>query len=772
MNRHNIAAWLPLALLAVMLVVFFMPLIIGTRSLFWGLPTLQFYPWREFAFDELRAGRIPFFNPYNGGGAPLLANYQSAIFYPPNWLHFVLPDAHAMSLIAVLHVFWAGYGMWKLTGLLGLTDLGRGISMLSYAFAGYTIARMGSFPTADAAAWLGWLFWALTLVLEKRTFTSMGLLGLISAMLLLAGHAQTAFYAFLAAGLYTLWYVTFNPRSVRLKALTLVSGGVLLGVGIAAAQLLFTLELLRESQRSGGVDYEQLTNLSFAPLRIFVLFMPNFFGSPVDGSYLTPDSGVYFEDMIYIGVLPLIAAFAAFTGWLQRRTFLEHWQSFRTVPFWLLLAVIGFILALGKYTALYLIFYNYVPTFDSFREPVRWMIWPVFALCILAGIGIQNWGRSQRLFFWTRLSAAAGAGFVVISLLFQQFSLASADDTLPVLVNAVVAFGCWFAGCAILTLTQPDETWNVPSTRWQMAVLIFVAADLAWASQGLNPTVPEQFFRDASVTQPQGRLYWYKDYEERVKFERTFDLADYRQATDNWPYARRSLLPNLNMLDEVSLYNNFDPLQPRHHTRYVELIEKAGNQGNNLLQAAGIGQVYGEVHPQGWEVAQGDTPSAKAAQLPVLAWLVPNAIWTADDEAAEIALLKTDWNPENEVILSAEQPTDSLVLEATTPLDEVEFFEVIQDSPTEKIYRVVTEGSGYLVLATTWYPGWVVEVDEQEQELYRANLAFMAVQIPEGGGEITFRYLPTISFIGILISFSSLVLAIGLIAIGLFRQES
>ncbi|MBZ0306383.1 MAG: YfhO family protein, partial [Anaerolineae bacterium] len=164
-------------------------------------------------------------------------------------------------------------------------------------------------------------------------------------------------------------------------------------------------------------------------------------------------------------------------------------------------------------------------------------------------------------------------------------------------------------------------------------------------------------------------------------------------------------------------------------------------------------------------------PSFEAPQEPPLVWLVPGAIWAASDNTAEAELLKETWNPEQEVILSAEAPTDALVLEASPPLEEVSFFEVVEDTPTQKKYRVVTDGSGYLVLATSWYPGWSVQVDGEKQTLYRANLAFMAVEIPEGGGEVTFRYFPSFSIPGILISLLSLVVCIGLIAFSQFRQQ-
>src|SRR5690606_34114566 len=195
------------------------------------------YPWREFAFDELRAGRMPFLNPYNGAGAPLMANYQTAILYPPNWLIPLLGDTWAMNWIAVLHVFWAGLGMWLLTAQLGATALGRGVGMMAYALGGYGIARMGSFPTANAVAWLPWLFWCVHQVMFQRRLEYVGLLGLVSGMLLLTGHAQTAFYALIGAGLFTLWGVWWwVARSARLRVLMMSAGGVALGGGIAMVQ--------------------------------------------------------------------------------------------------------------------------------------------------------------------------------------------------------------------------------------------------------------------------------------------------------------------------------------------------------------------------------------------------------------------------------------------------------------------------------------------------------------------------------------------------------
>ena len=42
----------------------------------------ELYPWKTVVIGELKNGKFPLWNPYNFSGAPLLANYQSQVFYP------------------------------------------------------------------------------------------------------------------------------------------------------------------------------------------------------------------------------------------------------------------------------------------------------------------------------------------------------------------------------------------------------------------------------------------------------------------------------------------------------------------------------------------------------------------------------------------------------------------------------------------------------------------------------------------------------------------
>ena len=739
------------------------------ETLFWGLPATQFVPWRDFAFDELAAGRLPWWNPFNGAGAPLLANYQTAFFYPPNWLGAVLAAPLALSVAGVLHLIWAGLGMWQFSREIGVPEFGRGVSALAYTFSGYVIARFGTPPMVDAAAWLPWLFWAvhrLTDPARRRYGRDAAALALATALLLLAGHAQLAFYALLAAGLYTLWQVARRQGRSETRpylALGMALGGVALGAGVAAIQLLPTAELMRSSQRAGGLDYDFLMNFSYGPLRVLSLLTPHFFGSPADGTY--QGKGAYWEDATYIGFLPLALGLLAVFAYLKRRRRADRHPAFEAVPFFALLGVGAFALALGKYTPLYDFLFRHVPTFNLFQGPARWNLLTVFALSVLAGVGTLGWGRGKWTFFWCRLATAGGGGVVAMALLAPSFIPKNA--ALEALGAAMVALGSWLAGSAVLTLAQPDPQWERAAawrSRWQAAALLFIALDLIWAWVGFNPTAPAAFYDPLKLNawemESGGRAYWFKDYQQFVAFgdgadERDegeqggyFRFNDFRAARDRWRDVRRSRLPNINLLDRAPQLNNFDPMLPGDHARYLELIEAAGPENAGaLLKAAGVDVVYNEAGLQGGIGAPGrffaPEPAARA-------WLAGQAILADSRAALEATMLDPRWDP-YETVLFESAPGPALAGGGSGAV------EVIEDAHTALRLRVEADGPAWLVLADTWYPGWEATVDGAPVEVLRANLAVRAVQVSAGAHEVVFSYHPRALPAGALVTAVSLI---------------
>jgi hypothetical protein len=69
----------------------------------------------------------------------------------------------------------------------------------------------------------------------------------------------------------------------------------------------------------------------------------------------------------------------------------------------------------------------------------------------------------------------------------------------------------------------------------------------------------------------------------------------------------------------------------------------------------------------------------------------------------------------------------------------------------------------FLYLSDTWYPGWRAYVDGTKTEIYRADLAFRAVEIPKGSHRVVFRYVPISFYIGLFLTISGIVLCVWLI---------
>ncbi len=206
------------------------PLILTGKALFWGTVSLQFLPWRAYAWEVIRSGQLPLWNSLLGMGAPLLANYQAGLLYPPNWLFFLAYQlgglelaAWSLSLIVAGHLAWAGLGMAALARSLRLSPVAQTVCGLSFGLSAYLVARSGFLSINAAAAWLPWVVLGVQqcviVFIDTRSlqgwFRNKGpasalRLAIILAMQLLAGHAQLTWYTWLLAGAWAI--LTIWPR--------------------------------------------------------------------------------------------------------------------------------------------------------------------------------------------------------------------------------------------------------------------------------------------------------------------------------------------------------------------------------------------------------------------------------------------------------------------------------------------------------------------------------------------------------------------------------
>ncbi len=192
-------------------------------------PVLQFEPWLELARSEIRAGRLPLWNDRAGCGAPLVGNGQSAVFDPFHLIAYLgpLPESHAR--MAAARLWTAGLGAFLLAGAWGLGPWGRWFAGLVFPLSGFLVVWL-LFPVTGAAIWLPWLLLATDRLARGLTGRRVAAVALVVALMLLAGHVQTAAHGLLAGLLFAAW-TPGRSRGIRIAAWL---GACAIGVGLAA----------------------------------------------------------------------------------------------------------------------------------------------------------------------------------------------------------------------------------------------------------------------------------------------------------------------------------------------------------------------------------------------------------------------------------------------------------------------------------------------------------------------------------------------------------
>ncbi len=743
-----LAALLPMLWLA--------PVYLTGRALFWGTPALQFYPWWHWAARSLLEGRLPLWNPYLGMGAPLFANYQSALLYPPVWILLALDALGGLPLLAwggtlvvAAHLSWAAWGMTRLTRDLGLGALAQSVAGLAFGMSGYLTGRAGLFPgMVFAAAWLPWVLLGFRrLAQASRTaaipWREIRFLAFALGMQLLSGHAQLTWYTLLLAGICYLARLRFSaPRPSLRYAARNALYAALPALLLAAPQLLATAEYLHFSQRASAYAYEQAMTYSFWPWRALELFAPGMFGTPARANYW--GYAAFWEDALYAGLLTLLLALAAW----RRRAAQASFPSPRAL---LALGALAFALSLGDNTPLFPWLYRRLPTFDMFQAPTRWNLWLAFALALSAAYGAEIWRRPEgRALYWTRLATAGAFAITLGAGLGWMLLRGRADlERLLTMGRAFALTGLWGTGAGLLTLFHPrprraGET-SLPPRLFPWLAAGWLALDLLSASGGLAPSVPLDFYRRPAQSAPEvraalgsgGRLYLPAEDEYALKFERFLRFEAFLPQ-EKAHALRDTLLPNLNLPEELPSANNFDPLLPGNYARWIEALEQAPPAGRAwMLNRMGVSLVEQAAPEEPFGVRflprEGGAPWR---------WAACGEIYADESRAWEAVQKRAEQGPAapssgRVVLRGAPAPSKG----ACFPSGQAEIRQE-KGTPNRAVFSIRNEIPGWFIQSEVWYPGWQARLDGKTVPLWKADELFRGVFVPAGEHRLEIVYRP------------------------------
>jgi hypothetical protein len=352
---------------------------------FQGTDWLQMHlPFRAYAVEALRAGRLPLWNPYTGLGRPFLADTETAVLYPPNLLYLLLDPSSALFLLTIAHYVLGLLGMLALGHALGVDRWAAWLVAACFLWSAPLVARLsaGQVPMAQGMCYVPLLLFLTLRLQDGRSARRLGALAAALALQLLCGHPQIAWITWLGLGAFAL------GRSTSARSAIVGLGGLAVAIAaalaLAAPMLLPFFELVTQGNRAAPT-------LAFAA------------GGSLEGwqwtSLALPDGGrrvFYWESNLYGGLLPVVAGLAGLASFVRDRN----------VRGLLLAGALGALLAVGPRTPLFAALFEVTPGLAGFHLHSRAALLVLLTLLLGSGVFLSRFVALRRAVVFLGLGAA------------------------------------------------------------------------------------------------------------------------------------------------------------------------------------------------------------------------------------------------------------------------------------------------------------------------------------------------------------------------------
>ena len=451
-----------------------------------------YHPAKSIIAPLARAsGGIPLWNPFFGSGQPFAANPEHEVFCPLTTLFFLLPFEIAYRLQVILPLPLAALCMFVFLRTLRRSRPAALFGALAWGFGGYLLSTTTLLPILFAVASLPLTLAFVVRVARQPRLRDVAALALCFGVQCLAGEPATLG----ATPLLGLVAALAQRREAGRRAgpALALALALALGVAVGGATLVPGLHHAGKTDRAVGLGEKQALTWSMPPVRVLELFSPHvlghvepsnpslFWGRPFYGDKENP----YFYS-IYAGLpVSLLALLALGTR--------------RRVPrSWIVVAVVGVLLALGSHFPLWPGLRR-LPGLSSIRFPEKFVLLLILPLIVASSLGFDQAvmgptrGRRWLLRFLGGFVVVGVAGAVLVSLLSNRLA-----PGFPWRVARVDAMR--LAVVALVTLAGLHPRVSLGRAARGLVVCVVLALDLASAGRGVIHTTPLE--RMAAVPPP------------------------------------------------------------------------------------------------------------------------------------------------------------------------------------------------------------------------------------------------------------------------------
>ncbi len=750
--------YFPYILLIFLPLVLFRPVVLGQNVFalgdFSGSDLLELHlPFKSILHEAYTHGQFPLWSPYLSNGFPVLAEGQSGPLYPPHILLAFLSPVLSLNYSILISFMIAGCGMYTFARTLPLMGKrGALASAIIFMFGSFFVARLKHINMIAVAAYLPWCFWLL-----RRYFTDFNLsrfvwLGIVWGLQVLAGHPHMFYFSvimclWLISGELFLLYMQ-SRKKVASTSLTLALLKTIIGVGIsgvvaiglAAAQLLPTYELTALSSRQ-DFSYEVATAYPLRPHFLATLFAPFFLGNPATGSYRGDIQldGIWWENVLYIGLLPLVLVVVLLFFRIRNRKTGEFLFNYY-FRFYVLSAVLFFILSMGSYSFLFSVLYYNIPGMTLFRFPTRFNLLTLLSLSVLAGWAIERlFQRLERSRIQGNLRKEDSSDYV--------FSWPFSPTVTTILILGVILLdlsvfadqyiGYYPVGKYLAVPESVKELQKKDSYLYRIYPMTQYMQNpfgaLGWkkgekAIFSLQKAIPGNF----------AALYHMYSFTDRGWFEGGLGLKE-RAFLEN--FLTKNNLPGSYLSRILGLWN----------VKYIYSFSDFPSPNFLLSQSYTLDSSFGVP----LQVYKNEFVQPRA-------FFVSDIRKRAQPDAVLTELLDPAIAPEKYAYSETIGRSDEKEASSSSNFDRVSFnkahsVSIVDYQSTMVSMKTESRSEAYLVFSDTYYPGWKAYIDGKENPILKVNLVMRAVKVPPGSHTVIWAYEPIAFYVGSGISFATLV---------------
>ncbi len=697
----------------------------------------QLYPWRNLAITTLKSGQLPGWNPYAFSGNPLLANIQSAAFYPLNILYWLMSHQSAWIVGVLLQPILAMIFMYMFTKELKFSSPASILSSLAFAFSGYMVVWWEFNTVGHAALWAPLILWAIERFKQSKHSKYLIVISFALSASLLAGHLQTSIYVTIISITYAAFRLSQEERRSLLAVKLIIA--MTTSILIAFPQLLPALKFAPLTPRGTQPDAEIFMQFRI-PLENLITFLSHdYFGNPAVNNFWGKDYG---EFMAYFGVIAFIMSLFA----LQNND--------RKTKYFFVIAGLALISALKTPLPLLLHKMN-IPVLST-SAPSRAVFIVHFAASVLAGYGFDAWKKyninniKKTLILVVLIFAAAWIVAFIGSL---SSDLAHSAQWKVSLRNLIIPTGIAIALSALTVIKDHDYVRSFKYI-WKPSLIVLFSLVIGeyvyFANKYQTFSEPQFFF-------PKSPVYEYLRNETREIPYRFFGDYTASVTSNSWlPYN----VYGVEGYDGLYLRRYGELLISSHEGKIpVSVPRSDANLKTNsddvrrrrLQDLLGVKFILDKNdYPQSdWDPdpvrfpedryqliwQKGKFKVYENLQVFPRAYLVSN--YLVEKEPQNIIDIIFNENIDLTKTLVLEEDIKK-TLEASEGLVQFQTYapniiELVVDTPTQQL----------LFLSDSFHPDWQAFVDQDEVEVYRADYAFRAILIPSGQHKIKFTYKPT-----------------------------